>query len=112
MTARNDPKLYTELNKPFASMDEANAASAAFFEELAELRKKHRIANLVVLAKVSMLADEGDGAPFEVEGMSSLLLGDSRAHLPMLAHAFGAEQNAEQERTARIIAAAKRGGWR
>ena len=107
---RNDPKLYSEMTKdPFASNAAADDAIRAFFDEVDAARKRHRVPNVVVLAKTSYVADALAADPQAVEGMATLFLGDSREALPMLAHAFGAEQNAANERIARIIAAAKSG---
>lgn len=45
-----DPELYRELSKPYATSAEAEAATHAFLEEVIALRAKHRVPEILVAA--------------------------------------------------------------
>ena len=100
---RHDPALYRQMSIPFNTIDQANEALAAFFAEVAELRKKHRIADVVCLCEISHTLD-GE----EVRGSAHLHLGDVGAHLPMLAREYGAARQKHEDDMARLIANSRR----
>ena len=95
-----NPGLYRELSTPYASVDEANKNLKAFWDDLAEIRKKHRIADLQVVIRVSALSEDGE------EGVSIIHggYGDQTKWESMLAYAFGMESAYRQERTAELLA--------
>jgi len=99
MSVRNDPKLYRQLSEPFPSVDKANEAISAFFRDIEEARKKHRIPDVVVICDITHDL-EGE----EVRGSATMKLGGSEHHLAMLARAFGAAQQIHEETLALIIA--------
>lgn len=84
MVTKQDRKLYRELSAPHESIDGLNKAVTDFYAGVAELRKQFRLANVHVLVGDSYILD-GE----EIDGMSSLHLGDNRKALEMLAVAFG-----------------------
>lgn len=100
MTIKNDPKTYREVSQPFVDGEVANAALQAFYSDVEASRKKHMIADVVVLCEVSHLI----GAADEVRGTSSLRLGSSGSHLPMLARAYGEARAQHEDDLAAIIA--------
>lgn len=50
----HDPALYRKLSEPFENRQAADAAFDAFAEEFRALREKHRIADAVYIACVSV----------------------------------------------------------
>lgn len=96
---RNDSKLYREMSQPFSSGEVANEALQAFFTDVEEARKKHRIAEVIVLCEVS---HDLDG--FDVHGAASLLLGSYDKHLPMVARAYGEQRQLHEDNMAKLVA--------
>lgn len=94
----NDPDNYREMSKPFASPNEANGALTLFFDEVRELRKKHRIRDVHML--VSVRTTDADGV--EGDAMSASHLGDPAVGELMLAWGFG-RAGAERRQTIRRI---------
>jgi hypothetical protein len=52
-TWKNDPKKYELMSKPFENEDEAKKALTAFMNDVSKLRTKHKIADILVVAKDS-----------------------------------------------------------
>lgn len=96
---KNDPITLLALMKPFPNADSANTALNAFYEELYELRKKHRIMNCVCVVEV--MSTYGDG---EVgNAMSHLVMGE-QSRAPMLAaYALGTLEAERREITNKLI---------
>ena len=65
-----NPKLYRELSEPFPSSEAAEAAYNAFLEELYELRKKHKIANVNFVLGISYVGAEGEEGEVFMPGHS------------------------------------------
>lgn len=82
---RNDPKTYREMSVPHASTDAAQNAVNAFLDGVTELRKQHRLADVLVIVETNIITQDGD------EGTVSLVshMGDSRKSLPMAARVYG-----------------------
>lgn len=95
-----NPDLYREMSQPFANADEAEKALTGFFEELGELRKKHRIANAYTIIAVMVVGSDGE----EGEVVTSGMYGDSLRAESLTAWAFGHESAQRQEKIAKLIA--------
>ena len=50
-------KLYRELNKPFSSPEELDAAIKAFQRDVEDARKRHRILNIVMMVQCPVMTD-------------------------------------------------------
>lgn len=100
---KNDPKHYREISVPFDSVEAANKALAAFFENVEAARNKHRIPDVVTLCEISHVLD-GE----ELRGSASSFLGDSSRVVTILAREYGAEQQRHEERIALIMAHARK----
>lgn len=96
-----NPKLYRELQQPFTSQDEAQKASSAFQDELAELRKKHRMRDLLVVAMFSY--GFGDGEVGESESIICSSFGDPVQAETMAAYALGTIQSERQHRIGQLL---------
>ncbi len=92
-----NPNLYRELDIPFESQAAADAALAAFWNDLAEIRRKHKIPDLVASVRVSYAS--GDG---EAQAFTSCEFGDVLRHEAMAAHTFGQLQAERQERIGKL----------
>lgn len=93
MTHIANPKLFRELSEPFTSNEEADKALRAFFDELGELRKKHRIRDLHMIVGGSVRTSDDD----EGEFMSVMHYGDSSRAEAMSAYAYGVATAERQE---------------
>lgn len=93
-----DPKLYRQMQIPFASREEAAKASAAFVEELAELRKKHRIREVAYVLMFGYEMDEG-----ESDALLSGHFGDSTKSEVMLAYALGVAQTERKDHIGHLL---------
>jgi hypothetical protein len=93
-----DPKLYRQMQVPFASREEATKASTAFIEELAELRKKHRIRDITYIMMFGYDSDEG-----ESDAILSGSIGDAGKAETMLAFALGQVQTQRQNHIGSLL---------
>jgi hypothetical protein len=89
-----DPANYRAMLEPHESVDAANEAANAFFEGVAELRKNHRLPNVLIVADVHYLAEGGTETP----GRVSSFLGDVLHAEELAAYAHGYETARRQER--------------
>lgn len=103
----NDPANYRRCSEPFPTVEAANEALLAFFEEVRAARDRHRIADVLVLCEVSHVLD-GE----EVRGSAFAQHGDSARALPMLAREFGAAQQRHEEQIALIVARGRKAARR
>ena len=95
----SNPSLYRELSKPFPTKEAANAALVAFQEELGELRKKHRLADVTVVVSVSITYPDGEeGDAMIVGGYGSTTKRES-----MLAYAYGKERAENEAALAKML---------
>ena len=58
MSFEPNAEQYEECSEPYAGTESATAALNAFRDELFELRKKHRVANVVFIAEVVCVGGE------------------------------------------------------
>ncbi len=84
-TQTNDPDNYNKLSIPFESVDLANEALSNFHKELSDLRKKHKIPDVLVVTKGSVRHADGEIGDF----MQHSSYGSSLNQLPMAAYAYG-----------------------
>jgi len=103
----NNPKLYREMSEPHATAAEVNASLQAFFDDLGELRKKHKLRDIVAIVNTSYLASDGIE---EIDGGSWFGYGNSMNYEIMLAHTLGIVQTERQEMLARAMSAPLRKG--
>lgn len=99
-----DPKLYREMEVPFASQEEAAKASAAFADDLAEIRKKHRMRDVAYTVMFSYESPEG-----ESQAITSGHLGNSMNAESMLAYALGVVQSDRQAYVGSLLKGVKPG---
>ena len=83
-----DPALYRRMSEPHASAAEGNAAVDAFAEGVRALREKHRLRDVVVIAQVVYLDQDGQ----ETIGHATQNIGDPLQTVGMLAVAYGREK--------------------
>jgi hypothetical protein len=97
---KHDPENYRKMSEPFNGLDEANNAISAFFEEIGESRKRHRIPDVVVALSVNVRYEEGgrEGAP-----ITYATYGDAHKTESLLAYALGSEANERRERIAKLL---------
>ena len=102
-------KLYRELNQPFASPDELDAAIKAFLADVMEARKRHRILNIVMMMQCPVMTD----AETETMMGTDACYGDAGQWEAMAARMLGAIQADRQRTIAEMITGAlKRHGER
>ena len=92
---KQDTKTYSEMCVPFESLDAANEALRQFYEELAELRRKHRIMDVLCISQVAY----ADGVGFS---MSSL--GSSLASETLAAYGYGAARKRREQSVGELLA--------
>jgi hypothetical protein len=104
-----NPRLYRELNQPFASPDELDAAIKAFLADVMEARKRHRILNIVMMLQCPVMTD----AEIEMMMGTDACYGDAGQWEAMAARMLGAIQADRQRTIAEMITGAvKRRGER
>lgn len=94
-----DSANYRKLSEPMATSQEADAALEAFWEELYELRNKHRITDVSIVFRVNYLADDGQ----EASVTSTAHYGDVNNHEAMMAFGLGQAAAERQERVGKMI---------
>ena len=86
------------IPEPFKSQEEAAKAIEGFHDEVAELRVKHKLPDVYVVAELNW---EDDG--IESVSMSTFGFGEQARHEAMLAYALGTVQAERQQRIAQLI---------
>jgi hypothetical protein len=99
-----DPDLYAKMAVPFVSKGEADAAVEAFFEELEELRKKHKITTLICALMSTYLNDGGE----DMELLTACSYGDHAACEALAAYQLGYQSAERAARTADMLRRGKR----
>ena len=95
MEAQN-PANYRECSAP-KPPEQAQADWEAFCQAVYDLRVKHRIPDLYLLARFVLQYQEGEG-----QAMTRAHFGDELQAEPMIAWAFGYEQAQRQQRIAEL----------
>ncbi len=94
-----NPSLFQECSLPFDTVEEADKAVQEFGNALAELRKKHRIMNLVYIVEISV-KDRGEAA---LTGMFGRASDEER----LAAYLFGEATARRQEFIANVLQQSK-----
>lgn len=90
---KNDLELHRKMREPFESVDAANKALAAFHEELGELRKKHKMTNLLAIIGSSyVVPPEGDEPADEAQFLYPMFFGNLGEAEPMAAYLLAYHQ--------------------
>ncbi len=103
-TVIRDEANYRKMLEPFESDAAANAALEAFFNDLRELRAKHRIADVYTIAMINSIQPDGT----EGQAMARAMNGNGLNGETMVAWALGQEQANRQQNIATILAAGGR----
>jgi hypothetical protein len=89
------PATYLDLSKGFASSEEAEAALNAFWDDLYEIRVKHRIPDVHATCRIVV---DGQG-----DLMTTMHAGSEMLAEAMTAWAFGRAQGDRQERISSLL---------
>jgi hypothetical protein len=104
----SNPKLFREMSEPFASKEEAREAADAFQEELGELRKKHKIRDVLYVCAFSTIGDNGE----EYDSILQGHMGNSLIQEQLAAYALGTIQAERQEMIGQLLSRALKNGRR
>lgn len=99
MTWEPNTKLFDEMNKPFASMEEADDSIKKFLEGVGKLREECKIANYLMVLGCSVEAEDGPQEFFSLSQAGDGLKGETLA-----AYALGHMAKERQERLGALIA--------
>ena len=99
----SDPENYYKMSEPFESADACNDALAAFYEGIGELRKKHRIRDVLIVTYGSVRYEGGKLGDF----MQHSTFGNQMNEVPMAAYVFGQTQASARERINKLISKSK-----
>ena len=86
--AIQDTATYREMSEPFAGTEELNDALLAFYEDLREIRTKHRLADVLVVVQDAYLDNDGQ----EIPALSRSNIGSIHNCLPMATWLYAKEQ--------------------
>ena len=100
----DDRANYRKMSEPHESSEAANKALNDFQKELSELRKKYKIANILMIVNDSYLDGEGDASFMSVFEFGSQLEMEA-----MAAYGLGQAQARRAEMITRVLMDAKRG---
>lgn len=95
----NDPENYYKLSAPYESEDAADEAISKFYEELGELRKKHKIPDLLIVIKATVRHKDGKVGQM----MGQYAYGSTLDHLAMAAYVYGQLQAEHKELINKLI---------
>lgn len=99
MEAKRDPELFRAMSVPHESTEAGNAALTAFLEGVGELRKTHRIANVVTTLTVCCLGEDGQ----EGDLIVSHQFGDTSRNEALCAYAFGRARKEREEQMVKAL---------
>ncbi len=91
-------KLFREMSQPHESREALQAAHQVFFDEVLELRKKYKIAHVLLIYADSY---EADGKELELLGAS--MIGNSMRSESMAAYAYGSLKRQREELLAKML---------
>jgi len=95
-----DLKRYRQASEPHSTRADAEAAAKAFYDDLAELRVKHRIRDVLVVYSVSFEENDQELSSFGLTGFGNQTLWES-----MAAFAYGSEKRSRETRIAELLKA-------
>ena len=90
-----NPELYAEMCVPFDSLEAASESLRQFYEELADLRRKYRIMDVLCVSQVAY----ADGV-----GFSMSALGSSLAVEPLAAYGYGTARLRREKSVGELLA--------
>lgn len=94
-----DPERYRKASEPHASPEAAVEALNAFVDEVAELRVKYRVTNLLLVYTAGMINVDGT----EQHAMGSGGFGNQAAWEGMAAFAYGKEKTLREQRIRELL---------
>lgn len=100
---KRDPENYLKMSEPFETIDSANEALANFFEEISEIRKKHKVADVLIVCKGSVKYEDGEIGDF----INFSHYGNSLNQLPMAAFVYGQTSQDQKEMVNKLLAGKK-----
>lgn len=103
---KDDPGNYRAMSVPFPDDKTATDAINAFFADVRELRKKHKITDVQIVVSGSVSGPDGQEFSFCVNGHH----GNASRAVEMLAWAFGKEQSESDARIRELKANGNRAG--
>jgi hypothetical protein len=89
----HDPENYHKMSVPHESPDLANEALRGFYDDVEAARKKHKIADILIITKDSVKYPDGKIGQF----MQHSQYGNSLNAVPMAAFAYGQTQAEHRE---------------
>lgn len=92
-------KRYRKASEPHASMDAAEKAMQAFFDEVAELRVKHQIRDVLLICNVCLIEKDDT----ETVASGTIGFGTQSLFESMAACAYGTEKARNEERIRRLL---------
>lgn len=100
---KHDPENYHKMSEPFESKEAISTALTAFNDELSELRKKYKIADILVTIQDSIKYEDGNIG----QVMLTLSFGNS-LNIPVLAaYAHGQAQAESREHINKLLSGQK-----
>lgn len=103
-TIKNDPENYYKMSEPFESSDLANEAIKQFHDELAELRKKHKIRDVLIVLNGAVRYEDGNVGEY----MICNTFGSVMNAMTMAAFAYGQEKENHSEIIGKLLANKKK----
>lgn len=95
----SDPATYRRLSEPYPTVEEANTRMFEFWKELGELRKKHHVRDVLVVAMFAVMHKDGE----ESEHILPMHYGNSSLAEGMAAFAYGSQVEQRQKRVGRLM---------
>lgn len=93
--ANPNSRLWREMQEPHEDIAAADAAYKAFYEGLGELRKQHRMADVLCVVRLRVV--DPDDAENDREALLSCIYGDSLREESLAAYAFGEATSRRQQ---------------
>lgn len=93
-----DPSLYRRMSEPHESIETANAAWLAFYDDVRAVREKHRIPDVLIVAELAFI-NNGEEAHAPV----CSTIGNARIAVELAAFAYGQEVKAKDRRIASAV---------
>ena len=98
-----DADNYLKMSEPHESFDAAKDALAKFYEELGELRRKHKIRDLLCVVYDGYKNEDGNIG----EIMHHTAYGNSLNPVVMAAYVYGQEKNERDEMMGKLLSGKK-----
>jgi len=96
----SDPENYYKLSEPFENSEQCNEMLEGFYNEIAELRKKYRIRDLLIVTNGSVRYDDGKIGEF----LNHSSFGSEIKQEILAAYAYGQTQSEHRELINKLLA--------